>query len=74
MSVDIRLERIVEATSDLRVGGAWRGAFGPTRDEMYSKTRLVVEDTGYPTEAQRDAHQNGWPAFLDNYERHVTRA
>jgi uncharacterized protein YndB with AHSA1/START domain len=26
---------IVEAETDLRVGGAWRVLFGPTRDEMY---------------------------------------
>ena len=103
---------IVEATSDLRVGGQWMASFGPTRDEMYTeageyteldpphrvaytntftfpdgrsftttntvsfeaidgKTRLVVEDNGYPSEQQRDAHENGWPAFLDAYEKHL---
>ncbi len=106
---------IVEATSDLRVGGQWKASFGPAADEMYTeageytevdpphrvaytnvftfpdgrsfatvnvvtfeavgdKTRLVVEDKGYPNEQQRDAHQNGWPAFLDAYERYLTRA
>lgn len=106
---------LVEATSDLRVGGKWRAAFGPTPDEMYTeegeylevdpphrvaytntftfpdgrsfttrnvvtfeaidgKTRLVLEDAGYPSEQQRDAHQNGWPAFLDAYEHHLARA
>jgi uncharacterized protein YndB with AHSA1/START domain len=103
---------IVEATSDLRVGGQWIASFGPTRDEIYTeageyteidppnrvsytntftfpdgrsfvtvnvvtfeavgdKTRLVVEDKGYPNEQQRDAHQNGWTAFLDAYERYL---
>jgi uncharacterized protein YndB with AHSA1/START domain len=106
---------IVEATADLRVGGAWMARFGPSRAEMYTeageftevdpphrvaytntftfpdgrsfttvnvvtfeavdgKTRLVIEDKGYPSEAQRDAHQNGWPAFLDKYERSLARA
>ena len=101
---------IVEATSDLRVGGQWVTRFGPRPEEMYTeageytevdrphrvaytntftfpdgrsfstrnvvtfesvgdKTRLVIEDTGYPNEQQRDAHQQGWPAFLDAYER-----
>jgi len=104
---------IVEATSDLRVGGQWVARFGPTRDEMYTeageytevdaphrvaysstltfpdghsfttrivvtfealgdKTRLVVEDIGYPDAQQRDVHANGWPSFLDAYERHLT--
>jgi uncharacterized protein YndB with AHSA1/START domain len=36
-------------------------------------TRLVLEDRGYPNAEQRDAHQNGWPAFLDAYERLLQR-
>jgi uncharacterized protein YndB with AHSA1/START domain len=104
---------VVEAHTDLRVGGKWFAHFGPT-DHAYSeegefteidppnrvaytntftfpdgrnfttlnvvtftavegKTRLVLEDRGYPTEAQRDAHQNGWPAFLDAYERYLSQ-
>jgi uncharacterized protein YndB with AHSA1/START domain len=106
---------IVEATSDLRVGGDWCARFGPTADEMYTeageyteidpphrvaytnvftfpdgrsftttnvvtfeavdgKTRLVVADIGYPNEEQRAAHENGWPSFLDAYERYLARA
>jgi uncharacterized protein YndB with AHSA1/START domain len=34
-------------------------------------TRLVIEDRGYPSEEQRDAHQQGWPSFLDMFERHL---
>jgi uncharacterized protein YndB with AHSA1/START domain len=105
---------IVEAETDLRVDGKWFARFGPTRDEMYSEeglftevdpphrvaytstftfpdgrsfttlnvvtftavdggTLLVVEDRGFPDETQRDAHQNGWPAFLDAYERVLAR-
>jgi uncharacterized protein YndB with AHSA1/START domain len=44
-----------------------------TFEAVDGKTRLVVEDTGYPSEAQRDAHANGWPAFLDAYERFLAR-
>lgn len=35
------------------------------------KTRLVVEQTGFPSEAVRDAHQGGWPNFLARLERVV---
>jgi uncharacterized protein YndB with AHSA1/START domain len=45
-----------------------------TFEAVDGKTRLVVEDNGYPNEQQRDAHQNGWPAFLDSYERYLARA
>ena len=101
---------IVEASTDLRVGGAWRVAFGKTADEMYTeegvfsvvdpprrlvyncvftfpdgrafethvtvtfeerdgKTLMTVLDADYPSEEQRQAHENGWPAFIDAYER-----
>ena len=34
---------IVEAETDLRVGGAWRVLFGPTRDEMYLEHGVFEE-------------------------------
>jgi len=34
---------IVEADTDLRVGGAWRVLFGPTRDEMYLEHGVFEE-------------------------------
>jgi uncharacterized protein YndB with AHSA1/START domain len=34
---------IVEAETDLRVGGAWRVMFGPTRDEMYLEHGVFEE-------------------------------
>ena len=34
-------------------------------------TRLVIEDRGYPSAEQRDGHQQGWPSFLDMFERHL---
>ena len=36
---------VVEASTDLRVGGAWRVACGPSRDEMYvEEGRFEVVD------------------------------
>jgi len=34
---------IVEAETDLRVGGAWRVLFGPSRDEMYLEHGVFEE-------------------------------
>lgn len=104
---------VVESETDLRVGGAWRVLFGPTRDEMYLEhgvfeeldpphrlvyttlyeypdgrpsyetrvtvtfeahdrgTLVTVLDTGYPSREQRDANEQGWPSFLDAFERTV---
>lgn len=33
------------------------------------KTLLTLLDAGFPSEEMRDAHQNGWPGFLDAYEK-----
>ena len=33
------------------------------------KTLVVVDDRGFPDEKTRDLHGNGWPGFLDAYER-----
>jgi uncharacterized protein YndB with AHSA1/START domain len=38
---------IIEADTDLRVGGAWSVAFGPTPDEMY-RTEGVFEEVDPP--------------------------
>jgi uncharacterized protein YndB with AHSA1/START domain len=35
------------------------------------KTLLTVLDEGYPTEEQRDMFEQGWPDFLDAYERTI---
>lgn len=34
---------IVEAETDLRIGGAWRVLFGPTREEMYLEHGVFLE-------------------------------
>lgn len=33
------------------------------------KTLLTLSETGYVDKAERDAHENGWPGFLENLER-----
>jgi uncharacterized protein YndB with AHSA1/START domain len=35
------------------------------------RTLLTVIDEGYPTEEQRDTFEQGWPDFLDAYERSI---
>jgi uncharacterized protein YndB with AHSA1/START domain len=37
---------IIEAETDLRVGGAWRVLFGPSRDEMYLEHGFSRRSTG----------------------------
>jgi hypothetical protein len=32
------------------------------------KTLLSLHETGYPDPGERDAHQNGWPSFLERLE------
>ena len=96
---------VVEAETDLRVGGAWSVDFGrpgeryrehgtfleidrPHRvvytmtftfpDGRFFETKTTVEfvdkdgkteltllDAGYPDEATRRGHEQGWPGFLD---------
>ena len=40
-----------------------------TFEERDGKTLLTVLDVGYPTEDLRDSFEQGWPDFLDAYER-----
>jgi uncharacterized protein YndB with AHSA1/START domain len=44
-----------------------------TFEAIEGGTRLVVEDRGYPSAEQRDAHVQGWPSFLDCFERFLAR-
>ena len=108
-----RAEDTVTATCDLRVGGMWSVAFGPSSDELYrednefvevdpprrlaygskftnpdgssfhtdlvvtfedqgGKTLLTILQTGFESEQERNAHQGGWPGFIDRLERLVT--
>jgi uncharacterized protein YndB with AHSA1/START domain len=45
-----------------------------TFDEQDGKTLLTIIQTGFPTAAERDAHQGGWPGFLDRLERVIADA
>jgi uncharacterized protein YndB with AHSA1/START domain len=36
------------------------------------KTLLTLVDAGFPSEEMRNAHQNGWPGFIDAFERTLT--
>ena len=38
-----------------------------------AKTMLTIVQTGFPHTEQRDAHQGGWPGFIDRLERVVTK-
>jgi uncharacterized protein YndB with AHSA1/START domain len=40
-----------------------------TFEERDGRTLLTLLDAGYPTEAQRDEFERGWPDFLDAYKR-----
>lgn len=102
---------IIEAHTDLRVGGTCRVQFGPHPDEMYVEhgvfeevdrphrlvyttrhefpdgrapfdtrvtvtceshgegTLLTVIDSGYPNEELRAQYEDGWPHFLDAFQR-----
>ena len=106
---------VAQATTDVRVGGEWRVAFGPgdgetwrehgvytvveppnriaytsiftfpdgrtfetfvtvTFEERDGKTLMTLIDAGYPNEEQRNAHANGWPGFIDAFERTLAAA
>ena len=40
-------------------------------EEEAGKTRLTIEQSGFPTEKDRNDHQGGWPGFIDRLERVV---
>lgn len=42
-----------------------------TFEAQGDKTLLTIVQTGFPDVEQRDAHQGGWPGFLDRLERVV---
>ena len=35
------------------------------------KTLMTIVQTGFEREAERDAHQGGWPGFIDRLEQHL---
>jgi uncharacterized protein YndB with AHSA1/START domain len=40
-----------------------------TFEPQDSKTLLTLVETGYPNAEERDAHENGWPGFIDRLEQ-----
>ena len=42
--------------------------------ESGGKTTLVLEQTGYPTQKDRDEQEQGWPFFLDSLARELAAA
>jgi uncharacterized protein YndB with AHSA1/START domain len=43
-----------------------------TFDAQNGKTLMTIVQTGFPNTEHRDAHQGGWPGFIDRLERVVT--
>jgi len=44
-----------------------------TFDAQDGKTLMTIVQTGFPNAEQRDAHQGGWPGFIDRLERVVAK-
>lgn len=44
-----------------------------TLEEQDGKTLMTLVQTGYPSAEQRDAHQGGWPGFIDRLEAVVAK-
>ena len=44
-----------------------------TFEPQDGKTLMTIVQTGFPSTAERDGHQNGWPGFVDRLERVVAR-
>ena len=44
-----------------------------TFEDQNGKTLLTIVQTGFPNAEQRDAHQGGWPNFLDRLEQVVIK-
>jgi uncharacterized protein YndB with AHSA1/START domain len=44
-----------------------------TFDDQAGKTLMTIVQTGFPTEDERNAHQNGWPGFVNRLEEVVAK-
>ena len=42
-----------------------------TLSEVDGQTLLKLDDAGFPDETNRAAHEQGWPDFLDAFQRHL---
>lgn len=63
-------DQLFTATKDSQ-SNAYETMVTVTFTEQDGKTLLSLSETGYPEASERDAHANGWPAFLDRLERVV---
>lgn len=70
-----RPERIVYHQLFTATKGDQSNAYETTVTVTFSdqdgKTLLSLDETGYPEASERDAHANGWPAFLERLEQVV---
>jgi uncharacterized protein YndB with AHSA1/START domain len=46
-------------------GSSWDTEITVTFEAQNGKTVMTLVQTGFPNAEQRDAHQGGWPRFLD---------
>ncbi len=44
-----------------------------TFEESNGKTLMTIVQTGFPNAEERDAHQGGWPGFIDRLEQVVAK-
>jgi len=52
-------------------GSAFDTLITLTLEAQNGKTLLTIVQTGFPDAGERDAHQGGWPGFIDRLERVV---
>jgi uncharacterized protein YndB with AHSA1/START domain len=69
--VDPPRRLVYQQSMRLPDGGTVHTRVTVTFEAREGKTLLTVIDEGYPTEEQRDTFEQGWPDFLDAYERTI---
>lgn len=69
--VDPPRRLVYQQTMRLPDSGTVQTRVTVTFEAHEDKTLLTVIDEGYPTEEQRDTFEQGWPDFLDTYERTI---
>jgi uncharacterized protein YndB with AHSA1/START domain len=69
--VDPPRRLVYEQIMRLPDGGTVQTRVTVTFEAREDKTVLTVIDEGYPTAEQRDTFEEGWPDFLNAYERTI---
>ena len=54
-------------------GSAFETNIVVTFEAQSGKTLMTIVQTGFPNAEQRDAHQGGWPGFIDRLEQVVIK-